>query len=96
MSETSNEDYRSGQSSEEDNSNGQISHSEALAEWRSSDQVENGFPSTWPPYWDIDDGMDQNILNYMGNILGRLRNIQKSANLSSAVMFLMRGATNGM
>lgn len=56
MSETSNEDYRSGQSSEEDNLNGQISHSEALAEWRSSDQVENGFPSTWPPYWDIDDG----------------------------------------
>jgi len=57
MSETSNEDNRSGQSSEEDNLNGQISHSEALAEWRSSDQVENGFPSTWPPYWDIDDGM---------------------------------------
>ncbi|KAG9143081.1 hypothetical protein Leryth_006331, partial [Lithospermum erythrorhizon] len=29
--------------------------SEALAEWRSSEQVENGTPSTSPPYWDSDD-----------------------------------------
>ncbi|PPD81664.1 hypothetical protein GOBAR_DD21406 [Gossypium barbadense] len=28
---------------------------EALAEWRSCDQVENGTPSTSPPYWDSDD-----------------------------------------
>ncbi|XP_052477589.1 TNF receptor-associated factor homolog 1b isoform X2 [Gossypium raimondii] len=28
---------------------------EALAEWRSFDQVENGTPSTSPPYWDSDD-----------------------------------------
>nr|KYP56600.1 Ubiquitin carboxyl-terminal hydrolase 12 [Cajanus cajan] len=28
---------------------------EALAEWRSSEQVENGTPSTSPPYWDDDD-----------------------------------------
>ncbi|KAK4361561.1 hypothetical protein RND71_020513 [Anisodus tanguticus] len=32
--------------------------SEALAEWRSSDQVENGTPSTSPPYWDSDDDED--------------------------------------
>nr|XP_043633796.1 TNF receptor-associated factor homolog 1a-like isoform X2 [Erigeron canadensis] len=32
--------------------------SEALAEWRSSEQVENGIASTSPPYWDtdVDDG----------------------------------------
>lgn len=29
--------------------------SEALAEWRSSEQVENGSPSTSPTYWDTDD-----------------------------------------
>lgn len=28
---------------------------EALAEWRSCDQVENETPSTSPPYWDSDD-----------------------------------------
>ncbi|KAL3828235.1 hypothetical protein ACJIZ3_017037 [Penstemon smallii] len=28
---------------------------EALTEWRSSEQVENGTPSTSPPYWDSDD-----------------------------------------
>ncbi|XVE65894.1 hypothetical protein DITRI_Ditri08aG0036200 [Diplodiscus trichospermus] len=31
---------------------------EALAEWRSSEQVENGAPSTSPPYWDSDDDDD--------------------------------------
>lgn len=31
---------------------------EALAEWRSSEQVENGTPSTSPPYWDTDDDDD--------------------------------------
>ncbi|KAI4373914.1 hypothetical protein MLD38_011972 [Melastoma candidum] len=31
------------------------SSGEALAEWRSSDQVEKGTPSTSPPYWDTDD-----------------------------------------
>ncbi|XP_074334396.1 TNF receptor-associated factor homolog 1a-like isoform X1 [Apium graveolens] len=29
--------------------------SEALAEWRASEHVENGSPSTSPPYWDTDD-----------------------------------------
>ncbi|GKU85818.1 hypothetical protein SLEP1_g437 [Rubroshorea leprosula] len=31
---------------------------EALAEWRSSEQPENGIPSTSPPYWDTDDDDD--------------------------------------
>ncbi|XP_022739674.1 MATH domain-containing protein At5g43560-like isoform X2 [Durio zibethinus] len=31
---------------------------EALAEWRSSEQVENGTPSTSPPYWDSGDDDD--------------------------------------
>ncbi|XP_048130969.1 TNF receptor-associated factor homolog 1a-like isoform X2 [Rhodamnia argentea] len=31
---------------------------EALAEWRSSEQVEKGTPSTSPPYWDTDDDDD--------------------------------------
>lgn len=31
---------------------------EALAEWRSSEQVENGIPSTSPPYWDTDEDDD--------------------------------------
>lgn len=39
-------------------SSGQQQCSEALAEWRSSEQVENGTPSTSPPYWDCDDDDD--------------------------------------
>lgn len=40
-------------------SNGQRCQSgEALAEWRSSEQVENGITSTSPPYWDTDDEDD--------------------------------------
>ena len=31
---------------------------EALAEWRSSEQVENGIASTSPHYWDTDDEDD--------------------------------------
>ncbi|GFP94117.1 math domain-containing protein at5g43560 [Phtheirospermum japonicum] len=31
---------------------------EALAEWRSLEQVENGSPSTSPPYWDCDNDDD--------------------------------------
>ncbi|CAA0807164.1 TRAF-like superfamily protein [Striga hermonthica] len=31
---------------------------EEITEWRSLDQVENGSPSTSPPYWDIDDDED--------------------------------------
>ncbi|XP_059650909.1 TNF receptor-associated factor homolog 1a-like isoform X2 [Cornus florida] len=37
-------------------SSGQLSRSgELIAEWRSSEQVENGTPSTSPPYWETDD-----------------------------------------
>ncbi|KAK8368223.1 hypothetical protein V6Z12_A01G026200 [Gossypium hirsutum] len=43
-------------------SNGQCFQSgEALAEWRSSEQVENGTPSTSPPYWDSDDDYDSGL-----------------------------------
>ncbi|KAH7661278.1 putative coiled-coil protein [Dioscorea alata] len=31
---------------------------DSLAEWRSSEQVENGTPSTSPPFWDTDDDED--------------------------------------
>ncbi|MQL81017.1 hypothetical protein Taro_013480 [Colocasia esculenta] len=31
---------------------------DTLVEWRSSEQVENGTPSTSPPYWDTDDEDD--------------------------------------
>ncbi|KAK7344584.1 hypothetical protein VNO77_14361 [Canavalia gladiata] len=45
--------------SAEGNFSGQRCQSgEALAEWRSSEQVENGTPSTSPPYWDTDDDDD--------------------------------------
>ncbi|CAH1427022.1 unnamed protein product [Lactuca virosa] len=51
-----------GSSSEESGvgrmSNGQQLSGEALAEWRSSEQVENGIASTSPPYWDTDDDDD--------------------------------------
>ncbi|EPS71888.1 hypothetical protein M569_02868 [Genlisea aurea] len=34
---------------------------ESLAEWRSSEQLENGIPSTSPPYWDSDDEDDRGL-----------------------------------
>uniref|UniRef100_A0A7N0V073 MATH domain-containing protein n=1 Tax=Kalanchoe fedtschenkoi TaxID=63787 RepID=A0A7N0V073_KALFE len=38
---------------------GQICRSgEALAEWRSCEQVDNGTPSTSPPFWETDDDSD--------------------------------------
>ncbi|MBA0733426.1 hypothetical protein Gogos_017447 [Gossypium gossypioides] len=46
-------------------SNGQCFQSgEALAKWRSSEQVENGTPSTSPPYWDSDDDYDSGFELY--------------------------------
>lgn len=39
-------------------SNGQQRGSEAISEWRSSEQVENGITSTSPPYWDTEDDDD--------------------------------------
>lgn len=35
--------------------------SDAVAECRSFEQVENGAPSTSPPYWDIDDDEDGGV-----------------------------------
>ncbi|XP_010262249.1 PREDICTED: MATH domain-containing protein At5g43560-like [Nelumbo nucifera] len=47
-----------GRSSEGISSGQRCQSGEALAEWRSSEQVENGTPSTSPPYWDTDDDDD--------------------------------------
>lgn len=47
-----------GRSIEGISSGHRCSSGEALAEWRSSDQLENGTPSTSPPYWDTDDDDD--------------------------------------
>lgn len=44
-------------------------NSEALAEWRSSEQVENGTPSTSPPYWDCDDDDDGGTVLSFSNSL---------------------------
>ncbi|XP_010483405.1 PREDICTED: MATH domain-containing protein At5g43560-like isoform X2 [Camelina sativa] len=64
MAESANEESGVGRSVEE-TSNGQHSSSpsgEAISEWRSSVQVENGTPSTSPPYWDLDDDDDSSGL----------------------------------
>lgn len=45
-------------------SNGQQPSGEALAEWRSSEQVENGITSTSPPYLDTDDDDDCGMLPF--------------------------------
>ncbi|XP_074340069.1 TNF receptor-associated factor homolog 1a-like isoform X2 [Apium graveolens] len=60
MAGTANEDFAVGRSFEVSVGGQQHSQatSEALAEWRSSEQVENGSPSTSPPYWDTDDDDD--------------------------------------
>ncbi|KAL3506062.1 hypothetical protein ACH5RR_031444 [Cinchona calisaya] len=48
-----------GRSLEEVSGGQQQCHSgEALVEWRSSEQVENGIPLPSPPYWDSDDDED--------------------------------------
>lgn len=47
-----------GKSVEEMSSGQRFQSGEALAEWRSSEQVENGITSTSPPYWDTDDDDD--------------------------------------
>ncbi|XP_010475082.1 PREDICTED: MATH domain-containing protein At5g43560-like [Camelina sativa] len=63
MAGSANEESGVGRSVEE-TSNGQDSSSpsgEAISEWRSSLQVENGTPSTSPPYWDLDDDDDSGL-----------------------------------
>lgn len=59
MAETVDEEDSGVGRSVEESSNGQHSQSgEALSEWRSSGQVENGTPSTSPLYWDSDQDDD--------------------------------------
>ena len=58
MAGTASEESGVGRSLEGISSGQRCQSSEALAEWRSSDQVENGTPSTSPPYWDTDDDDD--------------------------------------
>ncbi|KAI0498060.1 hypothetical protein KFK09_021301 [Dendrobium nobile] len=58
MSGISTEEHEAGGSSSltEGMSSGQRCQSiDSLAEWRSSEQLENGIPSTSPPFWDTDD-----------------------------------------
>lgn len=55
------EDSGVGKSVEGVSSGQSCQSSEALAEWRSSEQVENGTPSTSPPYWDTDEDDDGRI-----------------------------------
>lgn len=57
MAGTAGEESGAGRSAE-GSSAGQRCQSGELAEWRSSEQVENGTPSTSPPYWDTDDDDD--------------------------------------
>lgn len=59
MAGTASEESGVGRSFEEISSVQQRCQSgEALVEWRSSEQLENGTPSTYPPYWDTDDDDD--------------------------------------
>lgn len=58
MAGTVSEESSVGRSSEELSTGQRCQSGDALAEWRSSEQVENGTPSTSPPYWDTDDSDD--------------------------------------
>ncbi|KAM1304852.1 hypothetical protein ACFX2I_022193 [Malus domestica] len=58
MAGISSEESGPGRSTEGISSGQRCLSGEALAEWRSSEQVENGTPSTSPPYWDSDDDDD--------------------------------------
>ena len=66
MSGGVNDDYGAGgrSSSMDDMSSGQRCQSGELAEWRSCEQVENGTPSTSPPYWDTDDDDDIGMFSF--------------------------------
>ncbi|CAN6439439.1 unnamed protein product [Victoria cruziana] len=52
------DDNGMGASSEVISSNQRCPSGDSLSEWRSCEQVENGTPSTSPPYWDTDDDDD--------------------------------------
>jgi len=55
MAAVTNEESGVGKSAEGTFSGQHGQSGEAVAEWRSSEQVENGTPSTSPPYWDTDE-----------------------------------------
>lgn len=52
------EELRAGKSLEGSFSRHRCQSGEALAEWQSSEQVDNGIPYTSPPYWDTDEDDD--------------------------------------
>jgi hypothetical protein len=58
MAGVASEESGAGKSAEGSYSGHRCQSGEALAEWRSSEQVENGIPSTSPPYWDTDEDDD--------------------------------------
>ncbi len=58
MAGISSEETGVGRSVEGISSGQRCQSGEALAEWRSSEQVENGTPLTSPPYWDTNDDDD--------------------------------------
>ncbi|CAI0559208.1 unnamed protein product [Linum tenue] len=58
MAGTASGDAGAGRTADGISSGQRCQSGEALAEWRSSEQVENGTPSTSPPYWDTDDDDD--------------------------------------
>lgn len=62
MAGTVSEESGVGRSMEGFSSGQRCQSGEALAEWRSSEQVENGTPSTSPPDWETDDDNDGGML----------------------------------
>ena len=62
MAGVSSEDSGVGRSVEGISSGQRCQSGEELAEWRSSELLENGTPSTSPPYWDSDDDDDGGML----------------------------------
>ncbi|KAF5736772.1 MATH domain-containing protein [Tripterygium wilfordii] len=58
MAGTASEESGTGSTVDEISSAQQCQSGEALTEWRCSEQVESGTPSTSPPYWDTDEDDD--------------------------------------
>lgn len=63
MAGSMSEDNGAGRSSEGIPSGQRCQSGESLSEWRSSEQLENGTPSTSPPFWDTDDDDDCGTLS---------------------------------
>ncbi|CAN1841162.1 TNF receptor-associated factor homolog 1b [Linum perenne] len=58
MAGTVSEEAEAGRTADGISSGQRCQAGETMVEWRSSDQVVNGTPSTSPPYWDTDDDDD--------------------------------------